>query len=124
MHSRRAVLACLLGTLTAEAAAAAELLPEPATHHVKSEALRLIQQDFLARKETERSQPPARAAGEVLDLPKMTVKDKEPPKLPSKPPHEPKLQEFFRTGTIWESHPGGIKLWVKGDKGIMLTLPF
>jgi hypothetical protein len=126
MHSRRAALACLMGALSSAEAPGAELLPEPAVRGVKGESLRLIIQDFRAREEAQRTRPargPAAEGGEVLDLPKMVVTEKKPPDL-TPPPKEPKLQEFFRTGTIWEARPGGVKLWMKGDKGLMLTLPF
>ncbi len=128
MHPRCAVLTCLLGALSSIGLRGAELIPEPAKRDVKSESLRLIQQDIRAREEARPARPipsaPTIASEEVLHLPPMVVKEKKPPQLPSPPPKEPKLEEFFRTGTIWESRPGGVKLWIKGDKGLMLTFPF
>lgn len=126
MHPRCVALTCLLGALSSARLTGAELIPEPATREVKTELLRLIQQDIRAR-EKARPTPtnaPATAPGEVLDLPRMVVREKQPPKLPPPPPKEQKLEQFFRTGTIWESRPGGVKLWMKGDKGLMLTFPF
>lgn len=128
MHPRHAAVACLLGALSSAKLSSAEPLPEPATRDVKNESLRLIHQDIRAREEARPAKPISNASdtasGEVLDLPLIMVKEKKPTPLPPPPPKELKLEEFFRTGTIWESHPGGVKLWMKGDKGLMLTFPF
>ena len=128
MQSRRVALACLLGALSVEKSPAAEVLPEPSNRTVKSDSLRLIQEDIRIREEAKRAKPTpagaAKGAGEVLDLPTLVVKEKEPPKLPPPPPREQTVEKLLRTGTIWESRPGGVKLWMKGDKGLMLTFPF
>jgi len=128
MRPRHAALVYLFGALSSTELPGAELLPEPVTRDVKSESLRLIQQDIRVRKGTEPVKPtlssPATTSEEVLDLPDMVVREKKTPQLPSPPPKEPKLQEFFRTGTIWENRSGSVKLWIKGDKGLMLTIPF
>lgn len=127
MHPRLAVLACLLGLLPAPETAA-EILPEPATRTVKSEAARLIQQDFRDREAARRARPAfvpePRGSGEVLQLPTFVVREKPPPQLPPPPLKETKLGEFFRTGTILQNRSGSIRLWMKGDQGLMLTFPF
>lgn len=100
---------------------------------VKIEAGRLIRQDIQARvqaaepirqtKEQTMQSTDRAPDEETLALPPMIVTTKRPPDL-TPPPKEPKLQEFFRTGTILQNRSGSIRLWMKGDQGLMLTFRF
>lgn len=125
-----AALACLLGVGSSGDMGGAELVPEdPARPSAMVELGKLIRQDIQAKANAERArlaQQPAAGKPpdeETLTLPPMTVTAKKPPDL-TPPPKENKLEEILRTGTIWQSKSGGVKLWLKGDKGLMLTIPF
>ncbi|MES1168513.1 MAG: hypothetical protein ABUL61_05020, partial [Oleiharenicola lentus] len=61
------------------------------------------------------------STGEILVLEPLVVTGKVD--LPP-PVHETRVQEFFRTGTLWEKVGSKFtrKFWVKGDRGIMFTL--
>jgi len=61
------------------------------------------------------------APGETLVLEPLVVTGKV--ELPP-PRDETRVQEFFRTGTLWEKVGPKFtrRFWVKGDRGIMFTL--
>ena len=97
--------------------------PDPAP--VRDRVARLIREEaarqysFLKPVEA----PPTQEHSEAsIELPAFIVREKRPPALPPRL-KETELQQFFRTGTLFETR-SGLKLWMKGDKGLMLTFPF
>lgn len=74
---------------------------------------------FTPPVELKEPEPVVPPADDTLQLEPMTVLGK---KIVIPPPvHETPAQEFFRTGVIWSTKDGRMKLWMKGDKGIMFT---
>lgn len=64
-------------------------------------------------------EPVTARTAETLELERMTVLGKKiviPPAIREAP-----LEKFFRTGTLWATKDGRLKLWMKGDQGLMFT---
>jgi hypothetical protein len=119
----------LLVVMTCQCGGALALLaqtpPAPGPSPVHDQVARLIHEDATRQYSFLKpvvAPPTPEHSEQTLELPAFIVREKRPPALPP-PLKETQLQEFFRTGTLFETRPG-IKLWMKGDKGIMLTFPF
>jgi hypothetical protein len=89
--------------------------------HVRREALRLISDDLkkgppLVFGNTAAEEIPV----DVVALDPLVITDKKIPDFT--PPREAKFEKFVRTGTIWQK--GRVRVWAKGDRGIMIDLPF
>ncbi len=92
---------------------------------VQKQVTRLILADaghVTTASQLEAAEPPDAEAEETLALEPMIVTGPKPPQLPS-PLYETPMTKFLRTGTLWEriGHKIKTKLWMRGDKGVMLT---
>jgi hypothetical protein len=92
---------------------------------VQKQVTRLILADaghVTTASQLEAAEPPAAGAEETLALEPMIVTGSKVPQLPPAL-HETPVTEFLRTGTLWEriGHKIKTKLWMRGDKGVMLS---
>lgn len=93
---------------------------------LKQEINRLLIAD-AAKAQSQKTKPPADDAGAnegVLMLAPLTVKGLREPRVT--PFQETWVEHFFRTGTIVQ-HVGRkatTRLWMKGDRGLMLSFNF
>ena len=65
--------------------------------------------------------PPKDRPEDMLQLDPFIVHGQPVPALPPTL-HETRVQEFLRTGTIWQGKR--FKIWFASDKGLMLTFPW
>ena len=77
----------------------------------------------VAASQPEASSAPAETAENTLVLDPMVVTAKKSLEIPP-PLHETRVQEFFRTGTIWKKVGPRFtrEFWFRGDQGIGFTL--
>ena len=128
MKPRALIIPCLLilGPAIEEAQPPAPM-PPPASSSVKTEILRLIRQDAAAReldRPSKKEKPSEPADDEALWLEPFIVRAKRLLPLAPHPPRETPLHEILRTGTLFESKSNRVRIWAKGDEGLMLTFPF
>jgi hypothetical protein len=103
--------------------------PEPSPAKKRhSELARLLKEDAAAVRQREPAESdvlPKENTEGVVVLDRHVVGGERVPEF--FPPPEPAFEKFIRTGTIWQrvgKNGRVVRVWMKGDRGIMIDFPF
>lgn len=119
------VLAGLLAGMSASGPEAKGEEEAVAARTLRADIVRLLADDAAraAAKNLPTPSPPASEAG-VVQLVPLVVKGL--PERRIKPISETRVEKFVRTGVLWQSSGPNprARLWMKGDRGLMISFGF
>jgi len=92
---------------------------------LKADIIRLVTEDAArAAKPKSQASMPALTTTDVVQLDPLTVQGL--PERRIKPVAETRVEKFVRTGVLWQSRGPDprVRLWMKGDRGLMISFGF